>query len=123
MVKKITIIVFIILSCFTFSGCVSYSAKIADAERIIDKLEQSATSRGIEYTTLEGLLESERERNTELQRLTDNYTEAEQRRLEAERGLVNNLESIFKSRQDILSKLITVTEEIRKYILSLEDLE
>ena len=123
MAKKIILVAVIIMSVFINSGCVSYSRKIADAERIIDTLEQSAAARGIEYATLEGLFESERERNIELQSLADGYTESEQRRLETERKLLENLEGIFESRQDLLSKLVTVTEEIRKFILSIEEVE
>jgi acetyl-CoA carboxylase carboxyltransferase component len=117
------ILIVIFVTCFISSGCQTYRSKIADAERIIDTLEQSAAARDVEHTTLERLFESERERNTKLQKLTNDYTDSEQKRLEAERGFISNLEGISESRQDILSKLIEVTEEIRKFIQSIEVLE
>ena len=117
---KIIILVFAVIF---LTGCATYRRAIESARESIEQLEQSAEAREVEFSTLEGLFEAERKRNSELQKLTDDYTESERRRLEAEREIINNLEGILESREDILSKLIAVTREIRNYILSIEEAE
>ena len=130
MAKKIFVIIFVVISCFAFSGCQSYSRKIADAENTIDELKRSDAERAIEYSRLEGLYNRERAGNTalrdingEIQGKLDGYTESERRRIEAEREILENLEGIFSSGQGIIDQLIEGYEEIRKFISSLEKVE
>lgn len=130
MVKKIFIIAFIVVSCISFSGCQSYSRQIAAAENIIDELERVNGERAAEHAKLEQLYNIERTGNQALATLNDqiqgelnNYTESERRRIEAEREIIENLAGIFGNGQDIINQLIEGYEEIRRYILSLEEVE
>lgn len=118
---KIIAILFICF--FSITGCATYRDQITAAENIIDELKRSDAERAIEYTKLEQLYNSEREGNTALRKELNDYTESEKRRIDAEREIVKNLEGIFGSGQDIISKLIEGYEEIRKYVLSLEKVE
>ena len=122
-------IIFIIVFILIASGCASIRA-LGSARSKIVELEQLNEARAARYTELEGLYNSEREGNKELERISRNqlselngYIESEKHRLEAERLIVDSLSGIFEEGESVIEGLIRGYQLIREYFEAQEIVE